>query len=412
MKICLLNTYDQEGGAARACNRLYRGLLQHGVDVKFLVRERAGEDYSILTSGYRVAGKLGALLDERMLHRYPKRQLHNFSTAKRLAFGMSQANKLLPDIFHLHWVPKGFVRVEDIQKIPTPIIWTLHDSWPFTGGCHLPGNCIGYQAKCGTCPVLGSDVDNDLSRNNWKRKKQSYPLNRITLVAPSLWMADKARSSSLLGGCKVEVIPNALDSYLYSPGDKSEARAALGLPTGRKIILFGAKNVLSDPNKGAELVWRAVQGMPAEIRCQCSLVVFGQEPGSYSVSEGLDVINLGEVTDETQIVSLYRAADVLVMTSRQENLPNIIAEAMSCGLPCVAFGVGGIPEQICHRRNGCLVESFDVPTMSSELGWLLSSEGQQKILSVQARTDAERLYSFENVSMQHIALYEKVVYSV
>ena len=355
---------------------------------------------------------MGALLDERMLHRYPKRQLHNFSAAKLLASGMSRASKLMPDVLHLHWIPKGFVRVEDIQKVRTPIIWTLHDSWPFTGGCHLPGDCIGYQVKCGACPVLGSEVDNDLSRNIWKRKKQSYPLTRITLVAPSHWMADKARSSSLLGGCPVEVIPNALDTHLYSPGDKSEARAALGLPTDRKIILFGAKNVLSDPNKGAELVWQAVQGMPAEIRCQCSLVVFGEEPGSYSASGGVDVINLGAVADETQIVSLYRAADVLVMASRQENLPNMIAEAMSCGLPCVAFSVGGIPEQICHRRNGCLVEPFDIPAMSSELGWLLSSEGQQELLSAQARTDAEMLCSHENVSLQHIALYEKVVDSV
>lgn len=411
MKIYLLNTYDQEGGAARACSRLYRGLQQQGADVRLLVREKAGVDAGILTSKYGIAGKLGALLDEVMLHRYPKRQSHNFSAAKLFASGINSVSGLAPDVLHLHWIPKGFVCVEDIQKVSSPIIWTMHDSWPFTGGCHLPGDCLGYQMKCGACTVLGSAVESDLSRKVWERKKRSYPLDRMTLVAPSRWMADKVRSSSLLGACPVEVIPNALDTEIYSPGDKLEARASLGLPADRKIILFGAKNVLSDPNKGAALLRGVIQGLREEVRRECALLVFGEKQDKYSPLKGLDVINLGAVADEAEIISLYRAADVLVMTSLQENLPNMIAEAMCCGLPCVAFGVGGVPEQIGHRRNGCLVEPFDVSAMSAELGWLLSSEDQRRLLSVEARKDAGWLYSLEKISRQHITLYEKVVNS-
>jgi glycosyltransferase involved in cell wall biosynthesis len=411
MKVCLLNTFDQEGGAARACLRLYDGLLQSSIDVKFLVREKSGSEQSVNVCGSQLGGRLRALLDGAVLHRYPQRQPHNFSPAFMPACAVSNVNRLKPDVVHLHWVPQGFVRIEDLQKINAPIVWTMHDSWPFSGGCHLPGTCRKYQEQCGECPVLSSSSVDDLSRRVWKRRQKSYPLDRMTFVAPSRWLAEQARSSSLLQSCSVEVIPNGVDTSLYSPGAKSVVRASLGLPLERKIILFGAKHALSDPNKGADLLWKALALLPVEVRRQCTVVTFGEKTSKVPAPIDLAVINYGEVDDESQIVSLYRAADLFVMTSRQENLPNMITEAMSCGLPCVAFAVGGIPEQIIHRKNGCLVEPYDTDTMSSEIAWLLCAEDERSALGMIAREYAEKNYSLQKVAQQHITLYEKILSS-
>lgn len=411
MKVCLLNTYERVGGAARACRRLYEGLLHSGVDANLLVRGREVPGGSVTVNGSNRGGWLRAMLDELLLYRYLSREKDNFSAAVTPAGAIKRAIQFNPDVLHLHWVPKGFVRVEDLQRITVPLVWTLHDSWPFTGGCHLPGECTRYQERCGACPVLGSDMENDLSRKVWARKNNSYPSNRMTMVSPSRWMAGKVRSSSLLGDCRIEVIPNALNTAVYTTGDKHEARKTLGLPADRSIILFGAKSALTDPNKGADFFWQAMQGLNGNLRRQFVIVVFGEDSDRFSVPPGLEVINLGVVSDESKIVNLYRASDVLVVTSRQENYPNMIAEAMSCGLPCVAFGVGGIPEQISHHKNGCLIEPFDIAAMSSELTWLLSSDDQCKGLALQAREDAVKCYSIENVVPQHIALYEKIVKS-
>ncbi|MBE9533977.1 MAG: glycosyltransferase family 4 protein [Proteobacteria bacterium] len=411
MKVCLLNTFDQVGGAARACQRLYDGLSCSGADVKFLVREKSGTDQSIEVCGSRRGGHLRALLDGLILHRYPQRQLHNFSPAFMPACAVDTVNRFNPDIAHLHWIPQGFVRIEDLQMINAPIVWTLHDSWPFAGGCHLPGDCRRYEEQCGKCPVLGSGVADDLSRRVWKRRRDNYPLSRMTFVAPSRWLAEKAQSSSLLQDCRVEVIPNGVDTSLYSPGDRAVARTSLGLPPESRIILFGARHALSDPNKGVDLLWRALEALPLEIRSQCVVVTFGEKASKLSASVDITVINYGEVEDESKIVSLYQAADLFVMTSRQENLPNMIAEAMSCGLPCVAFAVGGIPEQISHRVNGCLVEPYDTDVMSSEIDWLLRAEDKQGGLGRMARAYAQERYSLQKVALQHIALYEKVLRS-
>lgn len=411
MKVCLLNTYEHDGGAARACTRLYDGLLKYGIDTSLLVREKSSDSISVKTSGTRYGGWLRSMVDEFLLYRYPSRVKHNFSPALASAAGISQAMKFDPDVLHLHWIPKGFVCIDDLQGVSVPIVWTMHDSWPFTGGCHLPGNCMKYEDSCGACPVLGSQRHDDLSKKVWKSKAKHYPLNRMTMIAPSQWLAGQARRSSLLHGCKVEVIPNGLDTGFYAPGNQRKARSALNLPFQRKIILFGGKSVLSDPNKGADLLWKALDMLPIELKQQSLVVVFGEEHNNRNNPTDLEVVNYGVVNDESKIVELYRAADILVMTSLQENLPNMILEGMSCGLPCVAFAVGGITEQIHHRRNGCLVEHFDVYSMSSELGWLLSAGDQLSQLGAMAREDAVNRYSLEKVARQHLALYEQIIKS-
>lgn len=405
--VLLLSTYDSRGGAARACERLSAALAGKGVPAAHLVREKCSRTSSarpVVSKGF---GRLCALADGLAQHLYPQRQPYNFSPAWFPSGVIAKCLRMQPEVLHLHWVAEGFIRIEDLGRVDCPIVWTLHDSWLFTGGCHLPGECRRYLDDCGLCPVLGSKVENDLSRRVWQRKRRSLPVSRMTVVVPSQWLAAQAKASALLQGCAVEVIPNGIDTILYSPGDKLTARKSLGLPLGRKIILFGGNNVLSDSNKGAPLLWEALARLDAGTRSTCTLVIFGDRSAAIP-SVAVEAVNCGVIDDENRLVELYRAADLLVMTSRQENLPNMIVEAMACGLPCVAFGVGGIPEQIAHRRSGCLASPYDTAALAEEISWLLADGEVQATLPDAARRHAVENYSLDLIAGKHATLYQKV----
>ena len=407
LKVVLLNTYET-GGAARACYRLFRGLQDTDTNVSMLVRG-AGQSPEVISAGTRCGGFMRALLEELPLHSYSSRQLHNFSSARVPGRGVGEAARLSPDIVHLHWIPQGFVHIESLKKLGCPIVWTLHDSWPFTGGCHLPGECTRYENECGACPVLGSTKNNDLSRRVWQRKRRSYPVDHLTVVAPSRWMEAKAKASSLLKNCTFVVIPNGVDVRIHRPGDQTSAREELGLPRNKRVILCGARHVLSDRNKGFDLLSAAVGKLSPELLAGSALVVFGDSRQPPLPSLGIEVVNRGEISDEKMVAALYRAADVMAVPSREENLPSMISEAMACGLPCVAFDVGGIGDQVRHRITGCLVPPHDVDALAAEISWLLVNAEARKLLAHNAREHAMANYSLERVARQHLALYQGLV---
>jgi len=359
MNPLLVSTFDRTGGAARSAYRLLNALQQEGVAAKLLVRNRTKYDRNVIKAENAWLGWCRAYLDFLPLKLYPRRLTNAFSRAAVKDGLRRWMIRLQPDLLHLHWANEGFLKIETLQSLGLPLVWTMHDSWVFTGGCHLPDDCHRYEERCGRCPVLGSIREEDLSRRIWNRKQQNYPFPKMTFVAPSRWLAERAQSSSLLSKCHVEVIPNPVDVTFYSPGDSFAARSVCGLPADRHVLLFGAHHALSDPNKGAELLWKTLQSLPAEFRRKCLLVIFGEDREGFCPPVEIETINCGVLENESEIVNLYRAADVLILTSRQENLPNMISEAMSCGLPCIAFAVGGVPEQIRHHQNGCLVEPFD-----------------------------------------------------
>ena len=411
MKPLLVNTYDQTGGAARATFRLMCALRQGHVGAQLLVQNKRSNNENVLRAEAEWFGWCKAYLDFLPLKTYPKRLTDSFSVASVWDGLQWWVDNLQPDLLHLNWVSHGFLKIETLRSLGLPLVWTMHDSWVFTGGCHLPADCRKYEITCGACPVLGSRVEKDLSRRVWDRKRRSYPLEKMTFISPSHWLAEQARASSLLNNCVVEVIPNGVDSSVYSPGDKLAARSVCGLPEDRKIILFGARHALSDFNKGIDLLWETLDKLPIELRKKCLLVVFGEQKDNFVSPVEIEFLNYGAVDNEAGIANLYRAADLFAMTSRQENLPNMVSEAMSCGLPCVAFAVGGIPEQVIHRENGCLVEPYDTDAMSLEVAWLLSAKDEQQALGQRARAFAQERYSLQKVALQHIALYEKVLRS-
>ena len=243
MKSLILNTSDIWGGAHIATYRLHRGLIDCGVESTMCVQKKISDDntvngpsdkYDILFGNFR------PYIDNIPKLFYKRRTQEKFSSAIIPNINISRALYTQYDILHLFWVTGGFMRIESLKKLNKPVVWTLHDMWPFTGGCHYDDDCGKYVKKCGACPILGSTSKNDISKRIWERKYKSWKNLNLTIVATSEWLAKCARNSSLFGDLRIEVIPNGLDTQRYKPIDKNVSRKVYNLPEDKKLILFSS----------------------------------------------------------------------------------------------------------------------------------------------------------------------------
>ena len=305
------------------------------------------------------------------------------------------------DIVHLHWVNQGFLSLSGLQRIidsGKPVVWTLHDLWPVTGICHHPGSCEGYVSTCHDCPLLQRPSRWDLSARVFARKAELYGRGRIHFVAVSSWTAEMARRSALLGCNSIDVIPNALPTDIFCPGNKTEARRGLGLPEGKSIIAFGAARI-DEPAKGLDKLYEAIGMLRRE---DMHLVLFGDvKDGSRPEGSPCETTYLGNVTDPKQLCSIYRAADVLVNASDFETFGQTLAEAQACGCVPVSFDRGGQRDIISHLHDGYLAHSGDVADLASGIAWALNEPPSAEVLRAKAMR-----FSDDSVARQYIALYE------
>jgi glycosyltransferase involved in cell wall biosynthesis len=412
MKVAMLNTFDSGGGAARSAYRLHQGLLRQGVASHFVSQYNKSTDPEIICGNGRT-DKLIALLrpiaDALPLNLHPKRDKRKpFSTAYVPVAQRVRKATVEADIIHLHWVTHGFVNIPFLTKARRPVVWTLHDSWPFTGGCHLPGECRRYRDACGFCPQLGSSREWDLTRLNWRRKTRAWQDANMVVVAPSNWLAECARSSSLFSGHRVEVIPNGIDVEVFKPLNRSQCRNILNLPQNKNLILFGAMGALSDENKGFELLRQAVATLPKQVAGKENmLVVFGARPTELP-NLNVEVHFMGTMTDDIALSVLYASADVMVVPSKQENLPNTIMEAMACGTPVVAFQTGGIPDLIEHQHSGYLASAFDIEDLARGIAWLIDENDHANTFGIRCRQKVEREFALDLVTSRYIELYSEL----
>lgn len=278
VNILHLSASDIDGGAARAAYRLHQGLQSIGLTSCMLVHTKRSEDSQVIADK-KLLTKLGPKFSGRPLKRYAGRQGDMFSPqwfADALAPAVARQN---PDIILLHWICNGFVRIETLAKWNKPIVWTLQDMWPFTGGCHYSRDCDRYTQSCGACPQLCSRAQRDLSRRVWQRKARAWKDLDLTLVAPSSWMAKCAASSSLFAGLRIETIPFGLDTQTYKPIAKPTARELLQLPQDKPLALFGALAATKDHRKGFQLLTAALQCLSqTQWQDRIEVVIFGASP--------------------------------------------------------------------------------------------------------------------------------------
>jgi glycosyltransferase involved in cell wall biosynthesis len=409
MRILLLSTYDIRGGAARAAYRLCKGLTAAGHDVKMLVQTKSGNDGFVEQPdhfSYRKFSKIRGYLD--LIPAFIK-------TRKKVLFSIGwlpswavtkKIGSYNPDVIHLHWINKGFVNLRSLREIRKPIIWTLHDMWAFTGGCHYAYDCERYIIGCGKCPVLLSGKESDMSRRFYKRKKEIYEqLSSLTIVTPSHWMTGLAKKSGIFEGHRVLTLPNAIDVSLYKPSGKDEARKLLGLPGNKRLVLFNAMNATTDERKGYKYLMSALLSMDLS---DIGLVIVGSDRLSGMEPAGMKVHLLGLVKDTETMVKSYNACDVFVLPSLQDNLPNTVMESLACGTPVVAFNTGGIPDMVDHKKNGYLADYKSVTDLANGIKWSLY-EADVKTLSENARLKVLNEFAEEVVIQKHVKLYQEIL---
>lgn len=412
MKILYLNGADIEGGAAKAATRLLQGVHEQGADARLYVQRKYGN--APLVDGPRslfgkAMGFARPTIEQLLSGITPGKMKGPFCAAFLPDGLLAQVSGTSPDILHLHWVAR-MMRLETLHSFTVPIVWTLHDSWAFTGGCYLPGDCTRYRESCGACPALGSSREDDLSRRVWQRKEKAWRGLNLTIVAPSRWMADCARSSSLFRGTRTEVIPNGIDVQSYKPVERHAARERFSLPHDKKLVLFGATSATQDRNKGFHLLTKALRELAATTKDdRVELVIFGSAEQDKLSSLGFKAHYLGWQNDDISLSQLYSAADVFVLPSIQESLGYTVMEAMACGTPCVAFNQGGVPDLIDHQQNGYLAQPYEPSDLARGIDWIMEDEYRREELSRNARLKIERAFAIEIVAKRHLELYREIV---
>lgn len=424
MKVVLINTYSRTGGAAIACTRLGHALQKAGIDVTILTSINETPDDSLIhgfcENRWKFFRYKWAFVWERLTiflqNRLSRKNLFLVSTATS---GVKLARHPLlqdADIIHLHWINQGFVSIKGLKQILAlgkPVVWTLHDMWSATGICHYAGPCTNYQTVCGKCPLLGTDHSNDLSRRIYKLKKRTYGSAPINFVTCSSWLRSLVEKSSLIKTSNTVCnIPNPIDTDFFIPvPDKTEARRELGLPLHKKLILFGAVNA-ADTRKGFSYLidtLNILHSQYSHLSTEIELVVFGKSDSLELDKLPYKSIPLGYITQPEELRKMYQAADIYVTPSLEDNLPNTIMEAMSCGTPCIGFNVGGIPEMI-NSTCGYVARYKDTADMAFGINYVLDAQ-RYSAMSQTARAKVEIEYSEKTVSSQYIRLYKQLLHA-
>lgn len=420
MKITLVNTFDLYGGAARAAFRLFRGLREIGSDCTMMVANKQSSDPDVVTlkpvspdEAERVHAEETAIKQE--MASYPALREGGFPPfhTERSPFGEVLSHQMpAADVVNLHWV-RGFVDYASFFRSQPPdqaVVWTLHDMFAFTGGCHYTAGCRRFTDSCGACPLLNSTDPQDLSFRVLQRKAAvlKTQTRRLHVVAPSRWLADEARSSALFRDIDVSVIPYGLETDIFKPFDKEDVRRQFNLPTDRKIILFAA-HVLSDPRKGLALLDDALCRLPS--LDGVSLLTVGSS--NVALRAPVQRYHLDFIADKAQYESvmsrLYSVADLAAVPSLEDNLPNTALEAMAAGTPVIAFANGGLPDLIRSGATGFLATPGNVESLAQALGEALQDRTRLAVMGQTARTEIEREHSLAVQATRYRDLFQSLV---
>ncbi|MGB5631832.1 MAG: glycosyltransferase family 4 protein [Waterburya sp.] len=402
---------SETSGAGRAALRLHEGLLDNQIDSNALVVYKKNDRQSIeqvdkKTGFYKQAqDKLSKQITQKIFGCN-----HTFSANFTPSLILDEIKAKKADVINLHWIGREFLKIEELQQLNKPLVWTLQDMWSFTGGCHYSESCDRYSVSCGACPQLGGNKERDLSRWIWERKTKAWQDLDLTIVAPSTWIADCARSSSLFRDRRVEVIPFCLDTDKYKPVDRQTARELLNLPQNKQLILFGAFSSTSDERKGFQLLVPALQNLSqAGWGESVELLVFGASQPKEPIELGFKANYLGRFDDDVSLSLLYSAADVMIVPSIQESFGQTASESLACGTPVVAFKATGLKDIVDHQLSGYLAKPYEVEDLAQGIAWVLEDSQRHQQLRLNARAKAISTFALELQAHRYSSLYEELL---
>ena len=417
MNILSISQNDIEGGAHRAAYRIHIGLNKFGINNKMLTKYKKSNDKKVVCNT-TFFSKLKQALRERISQFFNKLLYFNpdkitdnpFLSSNYLpSFFSSKINKSEYEIINLHWVGNDMMSIEDIGRINKPIVWTFHDMWPFCGLEHYyneyskidePRWITGYQKK----GVF------DLSRNVFLRKKKNFK-NLTHIICPSKWLADCVKKSFLFNTVPVSVIPNPVDQKIFKPLDKNIQREKFNLDKKKKILLFGSSASIDNYAKGFELFLKSLFFLKEKITYKDILIIiFGSDKNKLLKDMPYEYLNFGYINDDKELCSLYNAADIMVVPSVTDNLPQVATEAQMCGIPIVAFKTGGLVDIVDHKINGYLADAKNIEDFANGIAWILN-ETEDNLIKIKKEglKKANLKWKEEVVINQYISLYKKIL---
>ena len=419
MNVVHVNASDGRGGAGRACFRLHQALQQHGVRSRALVQRKYSVDPAVEMVDLSMADTelfRHADLIQRIFASQNRTDISNTHFSISLVGSDLSAHPAVEEaeIIHLHWVAsmQTTANLRQLLALNKPVVWTVHDLAPFTGGCHFPAGCVQFRESCSACPQLRCDPFG-LPAAVLRDKLEFLTAANLTVVAPSLWIAGQARESALFRSCpRIEVIPNGIDTQVFRPRPQREARAALGVPVEGNYLLCGA-NYGEEKRKGFELLTRVLSEAvrdPRFLRAGARVLWVGEPPAALACSD-LPLTRLGRVAEEERMALAYAAADLFVLPSLEDNLPNMLLEALSSATPVVAFAVGGISEVVRDGVNGRLVPVGDEREMAEALLSLVADSQMRRTLGEHGRTLVCEKYASSVQATRHLELYRSLIHA-
>ena len=400
MRIIHVCYHDIRGGAALAARRLHLELLRTGHESRFMLVEQSGDTEqairlpALFRSRCRIEQRLEALAFRHAnRNRLTPQSLNLFPTS--IAARINREN---PDVVNLHWINGASSAIWDLPRIPAPVVWTLHDTWPYCATEHYHDNndlrfVTGYRE-----PAPNGNFWQPLV---WKCKRKNWNGWTPEIVAPSNWIAGEAQSSELMHRLPITPIANGVDLAVFRPSDRLKARQTLRLPPDARIILFGAYNA-ADRNKGGPELTAALRRLSRRFSEPLLLLAVGSN--TEMPDFGIPAVFTGRLDTEQQMATAYAAADATVLASKYDNLPNILVESLACGIPAAAFATGGIPEIMEDRVSGALAEPFQPESLADALAWILEHPHPEQ-LAAAARHRAESCFDIRDCARRYSGLY-------
>jgi len=417
MKIVHLTNSDYKGGAARACYRIHKSLQMLGEDSKILTQQKLTNDDSVFSINDSTSQNIFTTFrkgyDWLTIQSLTKQERGRFTFPY---FGTDiSKNELIQnaDIISLQWINEGFLSLNSLKKLKSldkPIVWTCHDMWAFTGGCHYAGDCDKYLSECKNCPSLKIPSKKDFSNKTFNAKKDLYNSMNLSIITCSNWLAGEVTKSELLKNKVVQVIPNPIETDIYIQYDKNVVRKKLNLPEDKFLILFVSMTV-KDERKGFSYLKSGLKKL-FEINKQnnIELVVLGAAEESLIHDLPFKTNLLGRLNEAIEIAELYSAVDLFVAPSLEDNLPNTVLESLSCGTPVAAFNIGGMPDMIDHKQNGFLAKEKDEEDLMNGILWYLNLEEEnKKFIRANARQKVLNNFTHEIVGKKYQEFYRSLL---
>ena len=409
LKVLHIVSGEFSGGAARGAYWLHSALLQHGVNSRIYSNARLlPESQSITSISSNNFGYLNSIINGKLdtlpLKFYRKKQNSTFDPA---LFGIDfTRSDEYPeaDIIHLHWVNRGLLNIKDLSKVKKPIVWTMRDMWPMTGGCHYSMGCDEYKRKCGRCPQLSSNKQKDLSWYVLRRKMLNMPSD-MKIVGISHWLSNCAQQSAIFHDYKVETIHNGIDLEKFSPIDKSSAKEILGLDENKSTVIVGAQEI-NNYHKGFNHFIEAIKYIDTK---NIQFLFFGFLDESLLRETGIDYKYIGYLNDILSMRLAYSSADVCVFPSVMDAFGKVVIESLACGTPVVVFDATGPRDIIDHKIDGFKAKPFEANDLAAGINWILADKSRHADLCLNARKKAVKSFDIKKIANQYLDMYEDML---